>query len=153
MQKSAYSRLAAMTVIHFVAMYILMYAMVNSIANVYHNLNQVFMAALMTASMVMVEVPLMRAMYASQRRNVLIVAAAVVALALSFLMIRQQTAIGDTQFLRSMIPHHAGAILMCNEAPIDDGEIKELCGTIIASQQREIDQMNAILGRLAANAE
>jgi uncharacterized protein (DUF305 family) len=47
-----------------------------------------------------------------------------------------------------MIPHHAGAILMCEQAAIEDSEIRELCGTIISSQQAEIGQMKAILRRL-----
>jgi uncharacterized protein YcnI len=45
----------------------------------------------------------------------------------SFLFMRQQSAISDRQFLRSMIPHHSGAILMCEEAPIRDPRIKDLC--------------------------
>jgi uncharacterized protein (DUF305 family) len=64
-----------------------------------------------------------------------------------FVLIRTQTAITDSEFLRSMIPHHAGAILMCKEAPINGVEIKELCKTIISSQQAEIDQMKTILAR------
>ena len=51
-------------------------------------------------------------------------------------------------FLRSMIPHHAGAILMCEQAPIQDAEIRQLCQTIISSQQQEIDQMKAKLAEL-----
>jgi uncharacterized protein (DUF305 family) len=47
-----------------------------------------------------------------------------------------------------MIPHHSGAILMCEEASIDDPEIVALCGQIISSQQAEIEQMEAILKRL-----
>lgn len=52
--------------------------------------------------------------------------------------------IGDRQFLRSMIPHHASAILMCEQAGISDARIKQLCAApqgIIASQQAEIQQM------------
>lgn len=45
-----------------------------------------------------------------------------------------------------MIPHHAGAILMCNEATIRDVAIKRLCQNILSSQQVEIDQMKAMLG-------
>jgi uncharacterized protein (DUF305 family) len=37
---------------------------------------------------------------------------------------------------------------MCNEAPLEDAEIKELCQSINSSQQSEIDQMKAILKRL-----
>ena len=44
-----------------------------------------------------------------------------------------------------MIPHHAGAILMCENANIQDPEIKKLCEEIVASQQREIAQMKAKL--------
>jgi uncharacterized protein (DUF305 family) len=47
-----------------------------------------------------------------------------------------------------MIPHHAGALLMCEKASIEDAEIQQLCKTIIAGQQSEIDQMNKILNRL-----
>ena len=39
-------------------------------------------------------------------------ALSLVALAVLWILIRQQAAITDRQFLRSMIPHHAGAILM-----------------------------------------
>ena len=51
------------------------------------------------------------------------------------------------EFLRSMIPHHSSAILMCRQAPIRDPQIRRLCASIITGQQREIDQMNAILAR------
>jgi uncharacterized protein (DUF305 family) len=56
--------------------------------------------------------------------------------------------VSDKQFLRSMIPHHAGAILMCEQAPIEDAEIKALCKNIVSSQQSEIDQMKAKLSAL-----
>jgi uncharacterized protein (DUF305 family) len=65
-----------------------------------------------------------------------------------FAGIRAQTAVGDTQFVKSMIPHHAGAILMCNRAPIADAELKKLCSEIVQGQQREIDQMKQVLARL-----
>ena len=47
-----------------------------------------------------------------------------------------------------MIPHHAGAMLMCEEAAIQDNEITELCNAIITSQQQEIDLMKAKLEEL-----
>ncbi len=140
-----YRYLLIMTVLSFISMYILMYAMVNTIGNVYNNFNQFYMAGLMTAPMVLIELFVMRSMYQNKRRNALIVAASVIVGLVFFLLIRQQTAISDKQFLRSMIPHHAGAILMCEHASIQDTEIKALCKTIISSQQAEIDQMKAKL--------
>lgn len=141
-----------MAVLSFVSMYVLMYAMVDRASNIYPNLNQLYMAGLMTAPMIVIEVVLMRAMYHSARLNFAIIIASLVALAAFFIFIRQQSAIGDEQFLRSMIPHHAGAILMCEKASIRDPEIRQLCASIISGQQSEIDQMKAIIGRLAKRA-
>src|SRR6266498_1825386 len=145
MSVNHYRHLLIMAVLSFVSMYILMYAMVNTIGNVYNNFNQFYMAGLMTAPMVLIELSVMRAMYQEKRRNTLIVAASVIAALVFFLLIRQQIAISDKQFLRSMIPHHASAILMCEHASIQDEEIKALCKTIISSQQAQIDQMKAKL--------
>jgi uncharacterized protein (DUF305 family) len=148
MSKMHYGRLLLMVVLSFGAMYVLMYAMVNSLANVYMNLNQVYMAGLMAAPMVVIELVLMGAMYSDKKRNAAIMGASLVALGMFWLFIRGQAAITDTQFLRSMIPHHAGAILMCQKAPLEDPEIKRLCGEIVSSQQSEIDQMKAKLAEL-----
>lgn len=149
MQTNHYPRFFVMIGLHFIAMYILMYSMVNAFGNVFNSWNQVYMAALMTASMVVIELPLMMSMYPSKRLNAVLIAVGVLVLIGSFMFIRKQTAISDRQFLRSMIPHHAGAILMCREASIQDPEIRRLCGEIVASQQSEIDQMKAMLDRLA----
>ena len=137
--------LLIMTVLSFISMYVFMYAMVDTFANVYPNFNQFYMAGLMTAPMVLIELLLMGSMYRNKTANIVITAASIVALGAFFLMIRQQTAVADTQFLKSMIPHHAAAILMCEKAPVQDTEIKQLCRTIISSQQKEIDQMKAKL--------
>lgn len=144
-----YSRFFIMIALHFVAMYVFMYAMVNAYSNAFNSFNQVYMAALMTASMVLIEVPLMASMYKSKKLNIIILAVGLLVLVGSFVGIRRQVAISDQQFLRSMIPHHAGAILMCNEASIRDQEIQNLCRSIITGQQAEIDQMKAMLDRMA----
>jgi uncharacterized protein (DUF305 family) len=147
-RESHYRRLLVMTVISFVAMYVLMYAMVNVLENVHHNLNQFYMAGLMAASMVIIEIIVMRGMYHDKKRNVVIGGAGVAALVVFWLLIRSQTAISDGQFLRSMIPHHAGAILMCEQASIRDAGIRRLCQGIVSGQQAEIDQMKAKLREL-----
>lgn len=149
METKMYSKFGIMVALHFVAMYVLMYAMVNDLtANVYNSMNQVYMAALMTASMVAIELVLMGAMYPNQKRNLILIAASVIVLLGSWFGIRQQAAIGDKQFIRSMIPHHSGAILMCQQASLKDPELQKLCGEVISSQQAEIDQMKAIMKRL-----
>lgn len=150
MRQSHYGKLFLMVALSFVSMYVLMYAMVDRFDNVYMNVNQVYMAALMSAPMVIIELALMGSMYPNKKMNALIIVIGLVALAASWLLIRQQTMVTDKQFLRSMIPHHAGAILMCEKAAIRDPQITELCRTIISGQQAEIEQMKTRLEELGA---
>jgi uncharacterized protein (DUF305 family) len=143
-----YIRLAIMAVLMFVAMYILMYAMVDRLEDVFPNVNQFYMAGLMTAPMVVIELLIMRGMYQKRSANVAIVGASLMAFVAFWIGIREQVAVTDEQFLKSMIPHHAGAVLMCAKAEVKDGEIKSLCQNILRSQQSEIAQMKAIMARL-----
>lgn len=141
-----YLRLLAMVVLSFLSMYMLMYAMVDRLANVFPNFNQAYMAALMAAPMVIIELVLMAGMYPRKRLNGVILAAAALALLVSWLAIRQQWAIADRQFLKSMIPHHAGAILMCRQARLQYPGIRALCSSIVSDHEAEIEQMKALLG-------
>lgn len=145
MDKNPYGPLMVMTVLSFLAMYTLMYAMVDRFANVFSNLNQFYMAGLMASPMVLIEIFVMSGMYPNKKWNALIIGVSLLALILFWLGIRQQAAISDKQFLKSMIPHHAGAILMCEKADLRDPEIKELCRQIVSGQEREIAQMKAKL--------
>jgi uncharacterized protein (DUF305 family) len=144
-QQNHYARLGVMSLLSFVAMYILMYAMVDSAGSVYNNLNQAYMAGLMAAPMVIIELAVMGGMYHRKRLNAALMIAAAVIGVLCFGFIRRQAAIGDTQFLRSMIPHHSAAILMCQAASIQDARIRDLCGAIVSGQRAEIDAMKRLL--------
>jgi uncharacterized protein (DUF305 family) len=147
MHSNASYRLAGMTALSFVSMYVLMYAMVNRSDNVFNGINQIYMAGLMTAPMVVIELVLMGSMYPYSNFNRLIIATAALVGCVLFLMIRQQTLIGDRQFLRSMIPHHAGAVLMCEKANLQSTDIKTLCASIISGQNAELDRMKEMLKR------
>ena len=143
-----YLHFGIMMILSFFIMFAFMYAMVDRWVNVYPNLNQAYMAGLMVAPMAVLELVLMASMYPDRKLNSIIIGAATLLLLLCWFGIRQQTAITDRSFLRSMIPHHAGAILMCRKAPVSDPQIRKLCGNIITSQEREIDQMKKMLQRL-----
>jgi hypothetical protein len=145
---SHYRHLAIMSVFSFIAMFVLMYAMVDRFGNVFSNVNQAYMAGLMVSPMIAIELIVMRAMYNDKKLNAWLIGGSVVAGVLLFAAIRQQTLVGDKQFVRSMIPHHAGAILMCGDASLQDPELKRLCDNIATSQAQEIAQMKAILARL-----
>lgn len=142
-----YMHFAVMLALSFVFMFGFMYAMVDRLANVYPNINQAYMAGLMVAPMAILELVLMGAMYPAKKLNWGIIGLSVILLFGCWVGIRNQVAVNDKSFLRSMIPHHAGAILMCQQASLQDAEIKKLCGEIINSQTKEIAQMKAILAR------
>jgi len=145
---NSYKKLFIMLLLSFISMYILMYSMVNSIKNVYPNLNQFYMAGLMTMPMMIIELALMGKMYMNKRLNALLISISSVALIVFFLLIQYQAGVTDRQFLRGMIPHHAAAILMSEQSKTQDPEIKKLQQEIITSQQREIAEMKAKLKEL-----
>jgi uncharacterized protein (DUF305 family) len=134
-----------MIALSFLAMYILMYAMVDRLENVYNNVNQFYMAGLMAAPMLVLELVLMAGMYQNKRLNAALIAAGLLAAVIFWCLIRQQGAVTEHQFLRSMIPHHGGAILMCKQLRSNDPKIVRLCGEIKASQKTEIALMKALL--------
>lgn len=148
---SMYRKLLIMAVLSFISMYILMYAMVNEFANVFPNVNQFYMAGLMTSPMIIIEVLLMRMMYKNKKLNAIAIGVSLVALVGFFLLIRQQTGVGDRQFMRGMIPHHAAAILMAKKSNLSNPEVKKLAEEIIVSQEKEIEQMKAKLEEMKNN--
>ncbi len=136
-----WTKLGLMVVLSFGAMYGLMYMMVDVVANVYASFNQFYMAAVMTAAMVIIEVVVMGSMYQGGRIKMIVIGLSLISLTLFFTFTRKQVAISENDFLRSMIPHHGGAILMCKNPNLQDPEIKELCRSIVSGQQSEIDFM------------
>lgn len=148
MMKNAYASLTLQTLVSGVIMYLVMFVMIDGFDSFYNNLNMLYMTLMMVAPMVVLMILAMKHMFASRMANLTIIALSLIAFFGSFALIRTQTAIGDRAFLRSMIPHHSGAILMCREADLRDREVKRLCGQIIESQRREIDEMKAILDRI-----
>ena len=143
-----YKKLALMIVLSFISMYILMYSMVDIFANVIPNVNQFYMAGLMTMPMLIIEITVMGIMYMNKKWNIVLLTTGSLAAIIFFSCIRVQAAVGDKQFLKSMIPHHAAAILMAKEASLHDPEISRLSQDIIKAQEAEIAQMKAKLNEM-----
>ena len=143
-----YARFAIELTADFAVMYLVMYAMIATLNNFFLNLNNVYMTMMMVAPMSIIMLVSMRSMFPSRRINWTIAAVAVVAFASSFYGMRTQAAINDREFLRAMIPHHSGAILMCEQASLTNPQVIELCGEIVPAQQEEIARMKVLLERL-----
>lgn len=144
---SHYPGLLVDSLVNGVVMYLVMYVMIDNIGHFYPNINQLYMTIMMLSPMVVLMLFRMGAMYDRRRLNLALTAILTLAFFGSFVLIRTQTPVGDEEFLRSMIPHHSGAILMCEEASIEDAEIADLCGRIVTSQEQEIAEMERILQR------
>ena len=146
-----YTMLALNLAISLLIMYLAMFAMIWSSDEFFNNSNMLYMALVMWAPMGILMLLMMPMMYPNKKLNMVLLASFALALILSFWAIRDQALVGDRQFVRAMIPHHSGAITMCERASIRDQEIREICfkpNGIIESQKREIAQMEAILERL-----
>ncbi len=132
-------------VISFIVMYFIMYAMADRWINVYLNLSNVYMTGLMAGSMLPIMLATMPGMFKNKKINVALWAASVAVLALFWVLLRYEAGVGDRQFMRAMIPHHAAAIQMCKESSLTDPRVIKLCGEIVASQEREIAELKALL--------
>jgi len=149
--KGQYRSFGIELVLDFIVMYLVMYTMIATLDHFYLNLNNVYMTLMMVTPMAILMLWFMRSMYPSRKLNLAIVGGAAAVFILAFVGMRTQAGVGDKEFLRSMIPHHSGAILMCEQASIRDREILALCDQIVRAQDDEIAQMKAILTRLDAD--
>ena len=147
MGKSPYLMFAANLIASGIVMYFVMYTMIDSSAELYNNLNNVYMTLMMVTSMALFMLWMMPAMFPDRKTNVVLNVVFAATFLLSLFGMRTQALVGDDQFLRAMIPHHSGAILMCEKSAITDPEIKTLCEGIITSQKAEIAQMKLLLKR------
>lgn len=107
-----------------------------------------YMAITMAAPMGLLMLGTMGGMYSNKPLNLGLYVGLAALFIGAFAATRQQTLIGDKQFVASMIPHHSGAILMCREAQLTDPELVKLCSEITVAQRKEIQQMEAIAARL-----
>ena len=147
MEREHYLMLGLNLLLSALIMYLGMFGMIWSGGEFIQNINFVYMALIMWAPMSVVMLWTMKSMYRNNRWNIALYTLFAVVFALSLWGIRDQLLVGDRQFLRSMIPHHSGAILMCERSKLADPEIRSLCGGIVRGQAQEIAQMKAILAR------
>ena len=147
MTRAHYRTFALNLIISAVIMYFVMFTMIYGLSEFYNNLNMAYMAIMMAAPMGMLMLVMMGSMYNDRRLNLVLLGGFALLFALAFWGMRAQVLVGDRQFLRAMIPHHSGAVLMCERASLKDPEIKQLCSQIIVSQKEEIAKMKAILER------
>lgn len=145
---NSYGTLFLELVADFAVMFFVMYAMIATLDHFYLNISNVYMTLMMVAPMALLMLVFMRHMFRSKRANLVVTLLAVGLFATGWFGMRTQMGVGDAQLVRSMIPHHSGAILMCRKAKLSDPELIQLCRDIVGAQRREVNQMEHILSRL-----
>lgn len=144
-----YKKFALMLLCSFIIMYFVMFLNMNNIQDYYTSLTRIYMTTLMVSPMAVPMLIMMPKMYDNKKINKIIIFLSVIFFTGSLTAVRKQTAVNDAQYLKAMIPHHSSAIMTSRSANIKDPEVRKLADIIIASQQREIDEMNSILERLS----
>jgi hypothetical protein len=115
--------------ISYVVMFAIMYSRVNEFSNLFLSLNQVYMTGLLISAMLII----------------ILLALGTLLILMFWTLVRTQAGVGNQQFLRSMIPHHAAAILVCQQSAITNPRIEELCTEIVRTQKEEIRIMKELI--------
>lgn len=146
METGSYMKFAAMLAISFVIMYSVMFLNVAEFDHIYLSVTRVYMTILMVAPMAIVMLLMMGGMYKNKKLNVGILAGSVLVFVVTLVFLREQTFIGDRQYMKAMIPHHSSAILTSENAAISNAETQKLAAEIIEAQEKEIKLMKQLLG-------
>ncbi|MEO6229440.1 MAG: DUF305 domain-containing protein [Ferruginibacter sp.] len=148
MQQMSYKKFSLMMLISFIIMYGVMFLNVDETNHIYISTTRTYMALMMVSPMAIVMMLMMGKMYPNKKLNTGIMLGAVVLFGLVLAGLRTQTPIRDVQYMKAMIPHHSSAILVSKNADLKDPEVVKLSEGIIASQEKEISEMKAILARM-----
>lgn len=156
MMSMSWGKFAGMISASVAAMFFLMYQLIYSWDHATFSVNRLVSSFVMGTVMTLIMLGFMWKMYKGMAAKV---AVAVSALVLGIILLtinRDQTLIGDTDFMKSMIPHHSIAINNARKADIRDPRVQRLANQIIESQVEEITEMQRLLrdidrsGRLGA---
>lgn len=143
--KMGWGRFGLMILTSTAIMFPLMYQLVYTADHAVFSLTRLVSALVMGAVMTVVMLGFMWSMYrGTGTKYSVIVGASLAAIAL-LVINRDQGLIDDVRFMKSMIPHHSIAINNARKARITDQRVRELADEIIASQVREIREMQLLI--------
>lgn len=149
--KMSYRTFAGMILTSMVVMYGLMYLNTYETSHVRWSETRLYMTFIMGAAMAVIMLSFMRGMYSNKKLNLAIYLGSLVIFLLALFLVRSQTLVGDSSYMRAMIPHHSIAILTSENAKIEDVRVRELADEIIEAQRREIEEMNWLLANISEN--
>ncbi|MBL4835628.1 MAG: DUF305 domain-containing protein [Pseudomonas sp.] len=144
----SYWRFAAMIATSTIVMYGLMYLNTYAPEHVFWSETRVWMAILMGSVMAVIMLSYMLSMYPKKALNIGIYCTSILVFALTLWLVRSQATVGDSEYMKAMIPHHSIAIMTSERAQISDPRVRKLADEIIAAQRREISEMKYLINDL-----
>ena len=146
-----YPKFMAMIGTSTVVMFVLMYLNTYNVDHVFWSETRFWMAFVMGAAMMVVMLLFMWGMYKSTTKNIIILGVAAFVFALGLWLVRSQSTVTDTEYMKAMIPHHSIAIMTSERAHIRDPRVRELAKGIIVAQRREIAEMKYLIADIEEN--
>lgn len=129
-------------------MFGLMYLNTYEASHAWFSQTRLFMTFIMAGSMALVMLFFMRHMYKDPRANTAIVIGSLALMGAGLGLVRSQATVGDVAWMKAMIPHHSIALLTSERADIRDPRVRALADDIIATQRREIAEMETLIADL-----
>lgn len=153
MSGMGWNRFAAMIATSTFIMFFLMYQLIYSLDHATFSVNRLVASLVMGCVMTVVMLSFMWSMYRGIGTKIAVLGLATALGVILLSVNRSQALIGDVAWMKSMIPHHSIAINSSRKASISDPRVRELADEIIASQVREIAEMQLLLDDIARNGE
>jgi len=148
--RQPYGKFVVMVLAGTLVMFGLMYLNTYAADHVYFSETRAYMALIMGAAMAALMLLFMWGMYPNKAVNIGILCASGVAFVVALWLVRSQRTVEDVAYMRAMIPHHSIAILTSRRAQITDPRVRKLADGIIATQEREIAEMERYINDLNA---
>lgn len=146
-----WGRFAAMIATSTFIMFFLMYQLIYTVDHATFSVNRQLSSFIMGAVMTVVMLGYMWSMYKGIGIKIAVLAGAALLGGALLYINRSQRLIGDTEFMKAMIPHHSIAINNARKAEIRDPRVRKLADEIIASQVREIREMQLLIEDIQHN--
>lgn len=149
--KMGWGRFFAMIATSTIVMFPLMYQLVYSADHATFSLTRLVSSVVMGCVMAVTMLAFMWKMYAGPSTKLAVLVGSIALGAIVLAINRQQTLIGDVDFMKSMIPHHSIAINNARNANIRDPRVRKLADGIIRAQVKEIAEMKLLVDDINQN--
>lgn len=151
MMHMGWGRFAAMIAVSTIVMFILMYQLVYSSDHALFSLTRLVSSLIMGCVMTAVMLAFMWRMYQPEAAKFAVLGLAIAGGLALLAANRSQAFVGDTDFMKAMIPHHSIAINNSRNADIRDPRVRYLADRITRDQVKEIAQMKMLIEDIDRN--